>query len=404
MRERWITLLLAAGALALFYALIFPKPQHRSAPEGLPLSTDSRPDGYLAIWHWLAEEHIPRLSLRRHYLRLSDLPRRSGNVLIVTLPQQMPADALEIADLMGWVARGNTLLLLAALDDEPVWSLATDHAAMGRFLAAATGLKFLPAPPATLLRALAAKPWEIVPRGTQPLLAGVAHVAIVPGLPSRSWRAHLTHSRLPLELAERDDDRRAALWLEHRGSGQVILSAAASPFSNGGMALPDNARLLSNIIAWSRAPGGTVVFDDAHGGLTAFYDARAFFADPRLHATLAWVVALWLAFVLGSQPLRARRSAWEPLEETAYIEGSARYLAAVVPPAELARRLIEDFLAERPRSERQADPWTWLRTRPGISDGDYRTLEALYERARAGGRIDLIRLQNLLARLRRQLS
>ena len=188
----------------------------------------------------------------------------------------------------------------------------------------------------------------------------------------------------------------------------------ASLFSNAGVLSDDNALLLANVIAWSRDPAGAVVFDDAHQGLTAFYDAKAFFADPRLHATLGWIVLLWLAFVLGSQPLRARRREWRPLDETAYVEAGGRYLAAVVRPADAAQRLIEDFLeslrarlASRVERRRRcaarrlamaADSAGRLRRRAAAS---YRPVTRAP--APASGSISLD-LQNLLAQLRRNLA
>ncbi len=410
MRERLLTLLFAAGALALFYVLFFPKPQHRTAAQGLPLSTDARPEGYLAIWRWLGREHIPRLSLRHRYGRLLSLSPSKGNLLIITLPQRLPAHQIERTRLLRWVARGNTLLIAAALDDEPLWAPGMDDAAMIRFLESAASLKFTPAPAATLLHSITASRLEIRPKGAQPLLAGVGRITAFLPLPSRAWHAHLRHAGfpagdadLPLQLAARSDNGAPALWLERLGAGQIILSAVASPFSNAGLTLPGNARLLSNIIAWSRGPGGAVVFDDAHEGLAAFYDARTFFADPRLHATLAWIVGLWLIFVVGVRPLRATSPGRQPLDEAAYVEGSARYLAAVVDPGETAQRMIEDFLRDLPGHPPHcaADAWQWLETQRNIAGSDREVLRTCYERARAGRRVNLVRLQNLLAQLRK---
>lgn len=404
MRERLLTLGLGIGALILFYALIFPKPHTPAPAQGLPLSTDARPEGYLAIWRWLGTEHIPRVSLRYRYARLPGLlPRPTGNLLIVTLPQRVPMQATERGALRAWVARGNTLLIAAALDDEPLWAADTDDPVMIQDLERLAGLKFLPARAVSLLRSLGTRGLDLRPLGTQPLLEGVKQINAPLTLPSRAWRAHLTYGQLPLQLAVRSDDGLPALWLEHLGLGQIILCAAASPFSNAGMAHPGNARFLANIIAWSRGPGGAVVFDDAHEGLTAFYDARAFFADPRLHATLGWIVILWLIFVVGSIPLRVRQPLWQPLDESAYIEGSARYLAAVVEPGEAARRMIEDFLGEL--TGHAGDPgaaaWRRLETEPGVSGAERAALRAWYARAHAGRRVSLTRLQNLLAQLRK---
>jgi Domain of unknown function (DUF4350) len=415
MRERWVTLALAAGALALFYALFFPKPaiQNLGLDDGLPLSTDPRPDGYLAVWRWLEKERIPRVSLRLQYDHLGGLlARPSGNVLLVTMPQRIATRADELAALDHWVTQGNTLVIMAALADDPAWAIETPDPLMKERLQSLTGLHFSTTTSKSGLPAVSLGKVAIRPQGDFPLLDGVQRVSTVSEL-SRSWHARMVDWRLPLVLASRADHGEPIIWLERRGSGQIILCAVASPFSNAGVPHADNARLLANLLTWSRGPEGAVVFDDAHQGLTAFYDARAFFADPRLHATLGWIVLLWLAFVLGSQPLRARHREWRPLDESAYVEAGARYLAAVVRPADAARRLVEDFLEwlrARLRLElstaENSGPrtvWQWLDSQAAVSAAERSELQASYASACAGERVNLTRLQNLLARLRRKL-
>ena len=360
MRERLLVLALAAGALGLFYVLLFPKPRPASADLARPLSTESRPEGYLAVWRWLKQQQVPAASLRYRYDRLPALlPRATGNLLLISMPQLEPPRAAELQQLERWVEAGNTLLIMAAIDDTPLWAIGGDtlfqdkleHLAGVRFkesvgvipsvrrdLKAGTAARFVD------LTALTRGDLDIQPRGQQPLVAGVRHIAAVSTLPVRSAQLQGLDDSLPLVLAARTDNSEAALWLVRRGAGQIILSGIASPFSNAAVALADNGRLLTNIIAWSRGAGGTVVFDDAHQGATAYYDGKAFFADSRLQHTLLWTVLLWLAYVLGALPLRAVQRSWQPLDEGAYVEASARYFAAVVPPGEAAQRLIERFL------------------------------------------------------------
>ena len=405
MKERLTTLALAVGALLLFYALMFPKPGGPRLSDGQPLSTDGRPYGYLAIWRWLGQERIPRVSLRQRYARLPGLlSRANGNVLLMTLPQRMPMRPAGLAYLRRWVAQGNTVLVAAALDDTPLWSADLPDSPELDDLARLTGLKFTPEAITSALRALTVRHPKITPRGHSPLLRGVGALQPITALPARMWRAHQTGVTTPLVLAAFARRKVPAMWLVPLGNGQIILTAVASPFSNAGLALGDNARFLANVLAWSRGPAGAVIFDDAHEGLTAVYDASAFFADPRLHATLAWLLLLWLVFVLGSRPLRAIPSRWQPLDESAYIEGSARYLAAVVPPADVARRLIEQFIAELRGRLPRTDPWRWLATESGVAARDCRALERFEALARTESRLDLLQLQTLLARLRRQLT
>jgi hypothetical protein len=412
MRQRWLTLLLAAGALAAFYALFFPKPESRPVVATLPLSTDKDSAGYWALWRWLGEENVPRVSLRLQYGHLSGLLRRStGNLLLVTMPQRIAADEDELTALDKWVAQGNTVLIVAALEDEPPWAIETFDSLMTDRIQRMTGLRFTAHTGAQLLRAVTVGTIDIRPSGNFPLLGDVRHITTL-GYLSRSWQVSTADERLPLQLASRSDNGDPVMWLEREGAGQIILCAVASPFSNAGVLHGDNALLLANIIAWSRGPGGAVVFDDTHQGLTAYYDAKAFFADPRLHATLGWIVLLWLAFVLGPQPLRVRRHAWQPLDETVYVEASARYLAAVVRPGDAAQRLIEDFL-EWLRGRLRLEPsgagharaiWEWLEAQPAVSAGARHELQACYASACAGERVNLTRLQNLLAQLRETLS
>lgn len=414
MKERWTTLLLAVGALAAFYGLFFPKPQRQPIVTALPLSTDKGADGYWALWRWLDEEHIPRVSLRLQYGRLSGLlGRPTGNLLLVTMPQRIATRTAELTALEQWVARGNTLLIVAALEDDPAWAITTSDPLMTERLQRVTGLHLTARHDTkSAVHALAAGGIDVRPRGDFPLLGNVRHLTTLTYL-SSSWRASAVDGRLPLELAARSDDGDPVVWLERYGAGQIILCAVASPFSNAGVLHDDNAQLLANIVAWSRGAGGAVVFDDAHQGLTAYYDAKAFFADPRLHGTLGWIVLLWLAFVLGPQPLRARRREWQPLDEIAYVEAGARYLAAVVRPADAAQRLIEDFLDWlRTRVHLEGGgagtaagaAWQWLEARSTVSAVQRRELQDSYARACAGERINLARLQNLLAQLRRQLE
>ena len=414
MRERWATLLFAAGALAAFYALFFPKPEPRPVVGALPLSIDKGNEGYWALWSWLGAERVPRVSLRLQYDHLSGLLQRpSGNLLLITMPQRIATRTAELTALERWVRQGNTLLIVAALEDEPGWALGTSDPLMSQRLEQLTGLGFTARQDAkSALRVLAAGKIDARPQGDFPLLDKVRHITAPTSL-SRSWRTHTVGKRLPLALAARGDNGDPVIWLQQRGAGQIILCALAGPFSNAGVLRDDNALLLANIIAWSRDPGGAVVFDDAHQGLTAYYDAKAFFADPRLHTTLGWIVLLWLAFVLGPQPLRVLRREWQPLDETTYVEASARYLAAVVRPADAAQRLIEDFLdwlrARPPLDSSDAGHsasavWHWLEAQPAVAAADRRRLQGWYARACAGEPVNLTRLQNLLAQLRESLA
>ena len=121
MKDRLVTLLGALLALAIVYALFFQRGAER--PITKPLSIEAGRNGYLALWNWLEREHVKVVSLRQRFPALLDdrSLAESGNLLIVTMPFRTPLRSSEVPPLDEWVARGNTVLLLAALDDSPEW-------------------------------------------------------------------------------------------------------------------------------------------------------------------------------------------------------------------------------------------------------------------------------------------
>jgi hypothetical protein len=417
MKQRAVTALLALAALGLFYALLFPKPIPALQPDSLPWSTDSGQDGQLAVWRWLQAEHVPVLSLRQRYDRLSSQAiggAATGNLLITVMPHRLAARADEWQPLAQWIRRGNTLLVMAALDDTPRWTLAAEPTMLAE-LQRTTHMTFLvntkaaATPSADQISALLGPtPIPIIPRGEHPLLAQVPHLAAISDLPASRWRAQAIDGAVPFTLAQRSDNFDPVLWLMREGEGQLIVCALATPFTNRQIALSNNAQLLSNIIGWSRGPQGRVIFDDAHQGLVDFYDPQAFFHDPRLHRTLWWIVLLWLAFVLGPLRLRSAYSAWQPVDETVLIDASGRFYSATVAPRAAARRLFENFFnvlrARLGLPTSGAPLWDWLEAQAVISSRERSQLQAQYARVYGGERIELKQLHNLLSALQGKLA
>ena len=73
MKERLLTLGLAVGALAAFYAVMVPKPDTPQERMTRPLSTEAGPNGYLGLQRWLANEGVPVVSLRERYGALATI-------------------------------------------------------------------------------------------------------------------------------------------------------------------------------------------------------------------------------------------------------------------------------------------------------------------------------------------
>lgn len=424
MRERFTTLALAVAALACFYALFLPHPGAPAEKVTRPLSTESGPNGYLALAQWLKAEGLEPLSLRERYGHLDVLTKDSpsGNLLIATTPQLYPVRESEVRPLRDWIDQGNTLLVLAGLSDTPEWSMGEGIDTEFRYhMSQMTSLSFsqiFSEPPkkngkpsefdakaatAAFTKLATAEQIDILPRASHPLMHGISALADVSEYPSAKWRLMSSQGNAVLELASETKTHAPAIWLLKSGDGQIIVSAFANMFTNKVIDQRDNAQLLANVVNASVKSGGHVIIDDAHQGLVSFYDPSAFFGDKRLHYTLWLLLALWLLFVVSSQPLRAQGARWEPLDVSTFVRATGGFFARVLTPAATARRLFENFFGDIRRAVGMTEdemPWEWMRSQAQLPVDRLEELQALYQRAQQGAKLNLIRLQNLLAEAR----
>ena len=215
-------------------------------------------------------------------------------------------------------------------------------------------------------------------------------------------------SSLIMELARNPQSDEPTMWLTRYGHGQIIVLAYGSPFTNKLLGQNDNAKLLANIVNLSRTEAGRVIIDDAHQGLVSFYDPEAFFGDKRLHASLWWLIGLWLVFVLGSQKLRAAPSGWNPVEITSFVRATGGFMARVLKPATAGDRLFRNFFNDLRRQiglpTNGAPVLEWIGSHSAVPASELEQLRQLHVKAQQGRRIDLRKLHNLLVQVRHQLS
>src|SRR5690606_38224908 len=146
MKDRLITAAGALVALVILYTMFF---QPNEPPVTRPVSTETGRNGYAAISRWLEASGYRVISLRERYDTLIsldpdaslDLPRR-GNLMITTMPHLLPVRSREHDSLKAWIRSGNTLLILAALDDTPEWTPANAARDFLQDLQIMTGVAF----------------------------------------------------------------------------------------------------------------------------------------------------------------------------------------------------------------------------------------------------------------------
>lgn len=440
MKDRWITLAFAALAFVAFYRF-FVGPAHRPEEEhSRPLSTEARANGYLALRRWLELQDIAVDELRHRYdwlERAPELPPR-GNLLVTTIPFKRAARQSELRALRDWVSEGNSVLVAAGLFDTPEWAV-PETDTFGQ-LYGVTGIEILfageepeaegetagaskeadpepqePAarpgatfPPPELQRLPEPKQNMLRPIGDHALTRSIEAVHAVSEYPAGVFRAVSPATAPMLALMQDDESRIPALWLSWRGEGSLLVSGYGSIFTNKMLPQGDNAAFVANAIERLLAPGGHVIFDDMHQGAASFYDAEAFFGDPRLHASFWWIIGLWLVWVLGSTRLPPPAGAAAPIRERAFVTATGNLFARVVDRRRVAERLFANFFNEYRQAlgrVRSGEPlWDWLHANGTVPSPDVEQLEALYARVAAGRRVNLVDLHNRLQHLRKQIQ
>jgi hypothetical protein len=422
MRDRLVTLLGAFLALAIVYAMFFQRPGEK--PVTKPLSTEAGRNGYLALWNWLEREHVRVVSLRNRYstLHADKSLAESGNVLIVTMPFRTPLRASEVVPLQAWLLSGNTVVLLAALDDSPEWLPTADRIDFRNDLAALTGMRFTTqredaaaarrdganrapsnarfAPPPIAARTAVA----IEPAVEHPLVEGVETLRGYSDDPSEIWWPRPDASRLVLRLATESSSGNDALWERPYGSGEIIVAASASLLVNRNIGEGGARELVRNILRYRLGDGGAVIFDDMHHGLSSLYDASALLRDVRLRYTIWFVLGAWLVYVLGASnrlaPPRVPRSV---PRQGDFVAAAGGFMARRLDRGAAGRLLLDEWLDEVRRARglpRGTSLWPELESTPTLARGVYEELHE-YDRTLARGvAVDLVRLHNTVLRAR----
>ncbi|HKQ26110.1 MAG TPA: DUF4350 domain-containing protein [Burkholderiales bacterium] len=422
MRERLLTLLGALTAVYLVFVLLVGPREPDAPPESMPTSEDRGKRGLRGLRSWIESSGIHVASLRTRYDRLladAGLADR-GNLMILTLPQILPARQLEISALKDWVESGNAVLVLDGGIEVFAWPQRRGGQPSGLLAALGFNLEFRDAegdqPDNSEDEAAAQVPLDkdgepvphgLITRGQHPVLHAVSDVRV------------RTQSAFPLALTSKEKYRTSLVLLEDPltespvfwqvriGEGIGWISGYADLFSNAALGGGDNARLLANIVAGSLGPDGRVIFDDMHQGLTEVYDPNAFFGDARLHATLWFIVGFWLLYVVG----RSNRIA--PLVPRPELPRAVDFVRAVgglfarrLSGREVAVGLLRHFLVELRGVRAGADEvdWELLAGNPRVPRGQIAELRAFHTGLAQGRTPDLVRLNNLINNIRKHLQ
>lgn len=434
MKDRLITLLGAAIAFYILLRLLFPAAQIGEQQKRLsyPTTADQGSYGLAGLYHWLETQHVPVYSLRRRYDALENNPRLppNGNLLVISLPLRMTAQARELKHLQSWIRKGNNALLLVSMSDWPEWANRMMGNSITKMLntfdlditlsdqteahrqSANNAVTQLESAASRIDKALhpGSKTRHLVPASANPLTSDI-HDVQATWLNSEGLNWHIKcdkHLRSNLVLLRDQANDDPALWLSFYGKGRLIISRHSDLFGNVSLGMANNARLMSNLVYQLVGKNGSVVFDDMHQGLSTIYDPHAFFHDSRLHHTLLFLLVLWLIYVMGHSNRFGRVRQQTPrLQLREHVEAVGNLFARRLHSSAVALRYARHFFNEVRSAYglplNGAPVWEQLQRNTAIDAGVLQQAQELYQRALNHKRVNLISFINALKTMRREL-
>ena len=411
MNERLTTAGGVLVALLLVVGLFVQQPPE--SPISFPASAESGPNGYLGLVRWLEGAGVAVASSR---LRFDQLPEISalGSVLVTTAPHQRRIRSDEFDRLREWVESGNTLLVLAALDDTPDWSMVADTSTFITDLEQLTGTRFEAATveaeePLMLGEVGETTVVHFLPSPIEhPLIRNIKEIAVWSDSAASVWRPSIESPSPGREFLIEPASSLAAAWTRPQGGGYIITIAAGSIFNNRALGEADNRILLANLIRWHLRGDGKVIFDDLHQGLSELYDPEAFFSDSRVGISVLFILAFWFVYMIGTQnrmiPVQHPR---QVPRQGNFVRAMGGFLARKLQVNSAAKLMFDrwfDALKSRGFLQESESPWSYLQASPLVNPQNLARLQRIYQQVEAGEKVDLEQLHNHIHRIREALG
>lgn len=245
-----------------------------------PISSDKGQNGLHKFRSWIDKAGYESASLTTSYQTLQQDDNR--HLLFATLPAALPTSQQELEYLQTWVASGNTLVLMLALDDKPHWHNQQNRFTVENYLNSFR-LSLIQLDTPQTADKEETKQGVLIAQLPSRLTYQVKRVESNSDQQSHTWQLLGKESVNSALILLRDQTSLSpAAWLSQYGKGQIFIFTHSNLFSNGQIAKADNLTLAKNILRHSLPGKAIIYFDDVHHIITPTRNSANVLMHPLL--------------------------------------------------------------------------------------------------------------------------
>lgn len=363
-----------------------------------PTSYDKGQSGLHKLKDWIDKTGYESTSLTTSYQTLPY--NTSQHILFVTLPATLPASQQELEHLQAWVATGNTLILMLALDDKPHWHNQQNRFTIENYLNSfRLSLVQLDKPQTTDKQDI--QQGVLITQIPSRLTDKVKRVESNSNQQSHTWQLLGKESENSALILLRDQTSLSPVaWLSGYGKGHLFIFTHSNLFSNGQIAKADNLTFIKNMLNFSLPGKAIIYFDDVHHIMTPARNN----ADTLMHPLLLLAAGM-LVYSLLSWLLRREQNNTGKLPVTLqrFVRDISIHDARTLSDSEVALKYTAHFFnAKRARyglAMNSQPIWDILKSK-NKNIRLVNKVERTYQRALAGKKFNLHKFIDRLEKLR----
>lgn len=372
-----------------------------------PTSTDQGQHGLAQLSRVITQAGGKIEVIRSDYHMLNEHQASTNtrnNLLFLSLPAAIPANPQELASLANWVADGNHIVAMLALDDAPHWLNKQNRYTIDAFLKAFQ-LQLTRLDTGHEAETQTSAPAHLRSKLKHPVTNGVMQVKSNVLRQNHVWQLRgesAAHSALI--LLREPNSLSPVAWLTSYGKGNLFLFTQSGLFSNANITNPDNLLLANNIIDYTLGKSASIYFDNVHHIVSVANYSPSPYTHPVWLLLVGIAIYALLLYLLNSVERRGTKNRPTLIQ---FVSNNAAQLSRTLSRSEAGIRYANLFFnAARSRLDLPANNqpvWEDLEQQK-VNKRLLRKARKTYQLAIMAKRINLNKFIHRLDKLRSQLK